>query len=75
MYLQTSRLQYNLQNAGVFQKALSNKIFKPMLKTIISLKLLFFKGRSIRQVATLIFYKKRRTILTANSECVKVKVI
>lgn len=57
MYLQTSRLQYNLQNADVFQKALSNKIFKPMLKTIISLKLLFFKGRSIRQAATLIFYK------------------
>lgn len=57
MYLQTSRLQYNLQNADVFQKALSNKIFKPKLKTIISLKLLFFKGRSIRQVATLIFYK------------------
>lgn len=57
MYLQTSRLQYNLQNTDVFQKALSNKIFKPKLKTIISLKLLFFKGRSIRQVATLIFYK------------------
>lgn len=75
MYLQTSRLQYNLQNAGVFQKALYNKIFKPKLKTIISHKMLFFKGRSIRQVATLIFYKKRRTILTANSECVKVKVI
>lgn len=57
MYLQTSRLQYNLQNSGVFQKALSNKIFKLKLKTIISLKLLFFKGRSIRQAATLIFYK------------------
>lgn len=57
MYLQTSRLQYNLQNYGVFQKALSNKIFKLKLKTIISLKLLFFKGRSIRQAATLIFYK------------------
>lgn len=57
MYLQTSRLQYNLQNADVFQKALSNKIFKLKLKTIISLKLLFFKGRSIRQAATLIFYK------------------
>ena len=31
MYLQTSRLQYNLQKVGVSQKALSNKIFKPML--------------------------------------------
>ncbi len=25
MYLQTSRLQYNLQNVGVFQKAHSDK--------------------------------------------------
>ncbi len=31
MYLQTSRLQYNLQKVGVFQKAHSNKIFKPRL--------------------------------------------
>ena len=31
MYLQTSRLQYNLQCVGVFQKAHSDKIFKPRL--------------------------------------------
>ncbi len=28
MYLQTSRLQYNLRNVGVFQKALSEKIIQ-----------------------------------------------
>ena len=31
MYLQTSRLQYNLQKVGVFQKALSKIIFKQQL--------------------------------------------
>ena len=31
MYLQTSRLQYNLQKVGVYQTAHSVKIFKPKL--------------------------------------------
>ena len=31
MYLQPSRLQYNLQKVGVFQTAHSDKIFKPRL--------------------------------------------
>ena len=31
MYLQTSRLQYNLQKVGVFQTAHSDKLFKPKL--------------------------------------------
>ena len=31
MYLQTSRLQYNLQNVGVSQKAPSENKFKPRL--------------------------------------------
>lgn len=44
MYLQTSRLQYNLQNADVFQKALSNKIFKPKLKLLYHLSCYSSKG-------------------------------
>ena len=44
MYLQTSRLQYNLQKVGVFQTALSDKnIQAEACKAIISQKELFFK--------------------------------
>lgn len=35
MYLQTSRLQYNLQKFGVFQKALSKMKFKPQLVVLL----------------------------------------
>ncbi len=35
MYLQTSRLQYNLQKVGVFQTALSKIIFKPRLVKVL----------------------------------------
>ena len=44
MYLQTSRLQYNLQGFGVFQKALSdNNIQAEACKDIVPQKRLFRK--------------------------------
>ncbi len=44
MYLQTSRLQYNLQKVGVFQTAHSDKNIQAVAcKVIIAQKLLFFK--------------------------------
>ena len=44
MYLQTSRLQYNLQKVGVFQTAHSDKkIQAKACKTIIAQKLPIFK--------------------------------
>ena len=46
MYLQTSRLQYNLQKVGVFQKALSYKnIQAGACKIIISQRPVRFKGK------------------------------
>jgi len=44
MYLQNSRLQYNLQNVSVFQTARSDKnIQAEACKMIIAQKFLFFK--------------------------------
>ena len=48
MYLQTSRLQYNLQKVGVFQTAHSDKnIQAEACKKIISQKRLLFKNKLI----------------------------